>query len=157
LLNVARKAEDLITRVRRHLDPAIDPTDRQDQRHWIWRGAKNSNGYPVLGSRPASRQLYELWLGEALDKGVWLRSTCGDQECINPNHFRLQGTRYHPDFPETCPVPTVGNNPGEVLKDDIGELLRSIKGWWDKTPEQLFDEMAGEFSVEAIKVQLRMG
>jgi hypothetical protein len=44
-----------------------------------------------------------------------------------------------------------------VLKDDIGELLRSIKGWWDKTPEQLFDEMAGEFSVEAIKVQLRMG
>lgn len=149
-----RKVEDLITRLRRHLDPDIDPTDCGDQGYWVWRGATNSNGYPVLGNRAASRQLFEQRLGEPLDKGVWLRSTCGDQGCINPNHFRLQGTRYHPDFPETRTVPIV-TVPGVEPKDDIGELLHSIEGWWGKSPEQLVEEMGGVFSVKEIEVQLR--
>lgn len=58
---------------------------------WIWRGAKRSNGYGVVGwqckHRPAHRVAYRLTHGSE-PNGLEVIHRCDNPSCVRPDHLR---------------------------------------------------------------------
>lgn len=65
----------------------------------IWDGSKNKNGYGVIvvtlgDEKPktmyAHRILWMLLTNETLSRGVFIRRACGNNACLNRDHFVLR-------------------------------------------------------------------
>ena len=70
--------------VRSHCD--IDPADCDAC--WIFRGAHNTQGFPVIHGKSGRRVVWKMSRGQAVPADHSVRMTCGGQSCLNPEHMR---------------------------------------------------------------------
>lgn len=71
-------------------DPFWSQVKKTDE-CWIWEGPKFGEGgygvYRVTGKgRLAHRVAYELETGETIPGDVLLRQSCGNRDCVRPEH-----------------------------------------------------------------------
>lgn len=50
------------------------------------------NGYAALGGTPLHRLIFEDYIEDWLEKGVFVFHTCGNKNCMNPEHMKI-GTK----------------------------------------------------------------
>lgn len=70
--------------VRSHCD--IDPTDCDAC--WMFRGAHNTQGWPVIHGKSGRRVVWKMSRGQAVPADHSVRMTCGEPNCLNPAHMR---------------------------------------------------------------------
>jgi hypothetical protein len=71
--------------------------DMESDGCWEWRGARNQDGYGVVGwkenggtrTTTASRIAVELTTGEPIPAGLLVCHECDNPPCCNPNHLFL--------------------------------------------------------------------
>jgi len=64
--------------------------------HWMWKGAKHLQGYPMIRNRKTkkmvlvARMMMEEKIGRELDgREERVKNTCGNKLCVNPDHYIL--------------------------------------------------------------------
>jgi len=75
---------------------AQESSDITEDDCWLWRFAKNSAGYPMLGQGGSGglvhRRMVETFLGRAIGREP-VHHKCANSACINPDHLQLTTQR----------------------------------------------------------------
>jgi hypothetical protein len=173
---MSRPVEDLITIIRRHIDPGIDPTSLTDTNCWFWRGATDKDNYPRLKRGHPGRLLFLQHYTYEVPTGVRFRITperCQNQLCINPRHYGIQPFKswdmdinttswtatYNakvfpplilPDDPDQCP------DEDDIEADLLFLLnLKDSQGWWKRPAQFWFDQFdPSDFTLELIQAAI---
>lgn len=79
--------------------PVIDRFSEKFSIHnsgcWIWQAGKDKNGYGKIWDNDLQRTVcahrfsYRIFVGE-IPRGAKVILMCGNNFCVNPNHFRLR-------------------------------------------------------------------
>ncbi|HSH94378.1 MAG TPA: hypothetical protein VK968_09555 [Roseimicrobium sp.] len=139
---MARPKEDLFTRLARHTNHSAESLrefiDTSQVTCLNWQGATrrvNHIRYPHLKGigNPARLLFAYIFNIPVLDKLTWLRSNCGNPDCINPRHFNPQGT-YSLYHDRVGVVPTLANYDEDNVVDILAMLEEGadpaeVEGW----------------------------
>lgn len=98
LINMQSTLETIPTEWLRYIEPHV--MRGRFLPCWIWMGATDKNGYPVLWIREGDSRSYKMVhryvasLFYEFDRSMTVRRTCGTLNCVNPSHIQITA-RHH--------------------------------------------------------------
>jgi hypothetical protein len=118
---------------------------------WEWTGAKNSQGYGVMGGSLVHRTMYTMLYGR-IPAGKFACHTCDNPSCANPEHIFIGTAQDNTDdmmqkrrYPKRILPSGEKHHQSKLTWEDVRDIRRRCDGPVKARPRQR--DLAAEFKV----------